>query len=986
MVLPGLDGGQNAYNLAGNYTTAFAGGSYYAPTQRDGGYGEIVTTSGNSVLGVLGTSQIANTTIGCWFKTSDFSGNQLPFYYGNGGANGYGLYLSGATLEVLVGGVSFAGVDTNYTMTLNQYTRIIVTYETGPLFKLYINGALYSSGTSQTPITPVVYGTIWQGPASGSASLDDAFYATRAWTAADVAADYIESKTGYQNTFNRIALTSLGEVYSEQGSGGSACGGTGSAYVLRTPTGRLIEEARFAGMGDAPQTAYQDSVGDIDMTFSGTPSFSNDTTLGRPAFSTSNGNNCVSALGNPLGYGLTAITLAIWVQDNGTKAAGQDFTVLVGSRDDSGYNGTLSIYLETGEQSANNAFNGMVSTWLWFGEPIFAGGQFGGLTSATQEISQWRLWVVTWQSGDNIRLRTASPNGSLSVVATSSTAPSGAIGASGVNLSTSRVEIGRDPTHLASNRYFVGKTADVVMFPRVLSTTELAKLSNTSFRITSYEGCRCGGAAVVEIGHTASGGAIGGSSAGFSRAMFPTGFSGTPLLSDAVFAGLCADPTTAYQDSSPANYDLPLTNGASIITDGTLNRPVLSLVAASSQYAGDGPAGTDPSIGLNAMTHIVWIYDAGNDFSSDPFKGIVGSRADSTAFCLATFIENSGGNNRYTVFLSNAGGAFATAGSAVFGGTTTQINEPGVWRLYITTWESGLTIKTYSALANEPLVKVAESISGLNGPLAPSGGSQPTLTFDIGRDRSVGETRDFNGRIGDPIILNRALTHEERSWFSSPTFRITGHVIYDTHVSGSASQVFTYNVTTSGGLAASGHNPEDEDVDTGGGLAASGTAADVMVLRDVTTTGGVVATRGGLYTFVSPGEEMSGGATSAGDAIEVKLVLPGVSGGVRFGGSLSILMNWSTVIRGGAKLWGHVYSKVQPRVCDIPLCLDRCTELGETRTHIRVKIDDALVPAVTACRISRANLAIQRAQQNRRRVYVPKTQVILPLEPDIQDA
>lgn len=251
----------------------------------------------------------------------------------------------------------------------------------------------------------------------------------------------------------------------------------------------LIQDTIFAGLCDAPQTAYQDSSRlNNDCTLAGSPTFAYDATLGRDVFNTSVGNYASTGYGAAPFHNTTAMTIAAWVMDTGSAAA---YNAVLSCRD-AGNKNTLLFTMEASKQ---------IAFWIENagGSDIAAGGTFGGGTSATQELNTWRLWIGRWVSGGKSEIYSSLANGTVTKVAESGSIITGPNAALGFDPGTARVQIAADPAFGGSE--FVGKFGDIVVWNRALTTTEMQSLADPTVRVLQNQyniGVKAGGTATVE--------------------------------------------------------------------------------------------------------------------------------------------------------------------------------------------------------------------------------------------------------------------------------------------------------------------------------------------------------------------------------------------------------------------------------------------------------------------------------------------------------
>ena len=110
------------------------------------------SSGAKSADGTYATSQIDNVTLEAWIYLDNISGAHHVFFNGNGGNSGYGIYVGGATVNVLMGSVGWIVCSTgdsysaanNAVLTAGQWTHIAATRNTSDGgtdgWKIYVNG------------------------------------------------------------------------------------------------------------------------------------------------------------------------------------------------------------------------------------------------------------------------------------------------------------------------------------------------------------------------------------------------------------------------------------------------------------------------------------------------------------------------------------------------------------------------------------------------------------------------------------------------------------------------------------------------------------------------------------------------------------------------------------------------------------------------------------------------------------------------------
>ena len=121
------------------------------------------SNSAGFVTGPVPTAISDNFGVEGWFYSSSTSGNQVMFYNGNPGGNGWGFGLSGANWEIFYGGVVFQQLAP---ATINVWNHVALV-ESGGNATLYVNGVSVGS-TSATPNPPSGSLSIGAAPDSSS--------------------------------------------------------------------------------------------------------------------------------------------------------------------------------------------------------------------------------------------------------------------------------------------------------------------------------------------------------------------------------------------------------------------------------------------------------------------------------------------------------------------------------------------------------------------------------------------------------------------------------------------------------------------------------------------------------------------------------------------------------------------------------------------------------------------------------------------------
>ncbi len=429
-------------------------------------------------------------------------------------------HLSGITssgVSAIAGDVVICEVWATFTQA-NSTSRTVGFYYDGTTENTTENAVVTNHASYLQLTENLTFGTTYtetpSGGATGGGVADRSVITSRSVSGGAVSGSTVVSQL-ITNTSGGILGGGIAQpnvTYAITVSGGSLGGSTATVAVNYTPnsgggiTNSLIGDAVFAGLAGTPQTAYQDTVGTADGTFTGTPTFSYDSILKRDVFNTSAGSYAKSATNNAPAVGLSALTFAIWMKVSGSF---RSFAAPISCRDDFSVS-SLSFYTES---------DGRTSLWLRMSSnDVPCGGQYGGGSAISQPASDWKLWIATWTSGSYVTLYAADPDGAVTFAAQSAAtqlSPNG----NDVQVSSTTVSIGQDNLSPGSSEFY-GSTADIVIFNRVLNSTEMGWLADTNYRITGY----------VSSGSVAGAVAGGSASVGKSFTETPTGgFVANPL-------------------------------------------------------------------------------------------------------------------------------------------------------------------------------------------------------------------------------------------------------------------------------------------------------------------------------------------------------------------------------------------------------------------------------------------------------------------------
>lgn len=200
-----------------NMTTSASG---WGGLPRPGGWGSLlcdgvddyVSTPSSNSLDITGTG----LTLSCWVNPAISNAYQLLLgKIVNAGSRQYAIYLSAlgtSTIYVALSGVStFGSGGANITVSpawsVNAWQHIALTYD-GASVKVYINSILASTTSVTGSLTSVgSFGTYLGSEFGGfplQGSMDSAQVCVRAWSQAEVRADYLLSQQSYPDVLNRI--------------------------------------------------------------------------------------------------------------------------------------------------------------------------------------------------------------------------------------------------------------------------------------------------------------------------------------------------------------------------------------------------------------------------------------------------------------------------------------------------------------------------------------------------------------------------------------------------------------------------------------------------------------------------------------------------------------------------------------------------------------------------------------------------------------
>jgi hypothetical protein len=226
LALPQRMGGGRFLDLCqpGNHGTLNGGLTWQSAAGRPGGFGSL-KWSANTDYVPLPNMDVGKSaedfTLAAWFVTPGTSSDIILDNY-QGGANEISLYAQSGVIKCYYGG-TLTGV---LTVTANIWNHAALV-RTGTTLQLFLNGVGDSSvvsGSGNWSSAGFTLGNFYNGTAGTSAmagSIDDARIYRRSLSASEITALYNDSRTGYQQTLNRLPRRSYAVA---GGGGGGAIG------------------------------------------------------------------------------------------------------------------------------------------------------------------------------------------------------------------------------------------------------------------------------------------------------------------------------------------------------------------------------------------------------------------------------------------------------------------------------------------------------------------------------------------------------------------------------------------------------------------------------------------------------------------------------------------------------------------------------------------------------------------------------------------
>jgi len=185
----------NAIDSSGNQNTGTATGTTILSNCKRSGCRSF-NGSGDTIITASIVSTVTNNmSFGGWVYWRGGGTPLVLFYNGDSGFNGYGILIgnnvggAGTKVNILNGGISWDRLGgTGPDLATNIWTHLLVVRDAGT-WKLYVNGALTTTGTSVAPNTPSTIMIIASGSFNGY--VDDVRFYNRALSAQEAKDLYI---------------------------------------------------------------------------------------------------------------------------------------------------------------------------------------------------------------------------------------------------------------------------------------------------------------------------------------------------------------------------------------------------------------------------------------------------------------------------------------------------------------------------------------------------------------------------------------------------------------------------------------------------------------------------------------------------------------------------------------------------------------------------------------------------------------------------
>ncbi len=99
----------------------------------------------------LPTNATTNIALSCWVYPTDISSDFIIIYNGDSGANGYGIYINGGIISLLLGAVILYNF--NSAIVQNAWNHIVITRD-ATTWRLYLNSSLDVNTITTNPNAP----------------------------------------------------------------------------------------------------------------------------------------------------------------------------------------------------------------------------------------------------------------------------------------------------------------------------------------------------------------------------------------------------------------------------------------------------------------------------------------------------------------------------------------------------------------------------------------------------------------------------------------------------------------------------------------------------------------------------------------------------------------------------------------------------------------------------------------------------------------
>lgn len=216
IALPGRVGGLTFYDLAksnhGALTSMANTSNGWRQTTRPGGFAQVLCDGSAGYINCGSHASLDSTTftVGCWFTTSNAAaafGTILARDISASFLWGLRFNSTNSVLSVYLHDAGVPFVASSTVISNNVWYHVTLRYDASTV-KIYLNGvedcSVGTSGainsTTGIPLTVMARG---DAALLTPGSVDDVFYATRAWSAAEILQNYRLSQLGYPGLLNR---------------------------------------------------------------------------------------------------------------------------------------------------------------------------------------------------------------------------------------------------------------------------------------------------------------------------------------------------------------------------------------------------------------------------------------------------------------------------------------------------------------------------------------------------------------------------------------------------------------------------------------------------------------------------------------------------------------------------------------------------------------------------------------------------------------